>query len=210
LNWGSVIIPATIPARMRTLLGLDTRVLYTILIGLVAAGRLVELRIAGRNFRDLLARGGVEVAPEHYRWMVLLHTAFLIACPLEVWLLRRPFIPALAAVMLLLVLASAALRWWVIATLDGRWTTRVVCLPGVAPVTGGPYRFLRHPNYLAVIVEMFALPLIHTAWLTAVVFSALNAAVLKVRIRTEEDALSRLSDYGAAFAGRPRLLPGGR
>jgi len=195
---------------MRTLLGLDTRVLYTILIGLVAAGRLVELRIAGRNFRDLLARGGVEVAPEHYRWMVLLHTAFLIACPLEVWLLRRPFIPALAAVMLLLVLASAALRWWVIATLDGRWTTRVVCLPGVAPVTGGPYRFLRHPNYLAVIVEMFALPLIHTAWLTAVVFSALNAAVLKVRIRTEEDALSRLSDYGAAFAGRPRLLPGGR
>ncbi len=195
---------------MRTLFGLDTCVLYTILIGLVAAGRLFELRIAGRNYRALLARGGVEVGSEHYRWMVLLHTAFLIACPLEVWLLGRPFIPVLAAVMLGLAILSAALRWWVIATLHGRWTTRIVCLPGVAPVTGGPYRFLRHPNYLAVIVEMFALPLIHTAWLTAVIFSALNAVILRVRIRAEEAALSRLSEYGAAFAGRPRLLPGGR
>jgi methyltransferase len=195
---------------MRTLFGLDTRVLYTILIGMVAAGRLVELRIAGRNFRALLARGGVEAAPERYRWMVLLHTAFLIACPLEVWLLDRPFLPALGFPMLLFVVLAAALRWWVIATLDGRWTTRVVCLPGVAPVTGGPYRFLRHPNYLAVIVEMFALPLVHAAWLTAVLFSALNAIILKERIRAEEEALSRLSDYGAAFAGRPRLLPGGR
>ena len=190
--------------------GFDTRVLYTLLIAMVAAGRLVELRIAGRNFRDLLARGGVEVAPGHYRWMVLLHTAFLMACPLEVWLLHRPFFPLLAGVMFVLVLLAAALRYWVIATLDGRWTTRVVCLPGVAPVTGGPYRFLRHPNYLAVIAEMFALPLIHTAWLTAIFFSVLNAVVLTVRIRAEEEALSRLSDYGAAFAGRPRLLPGGR
>ncbi|HEY7214083.1 MAG TPA: isoprenylcysteine carboxylmethyltransferase family protein [Thermoanaerobaculia bacterium] len=195
---------------MRTLFGLDTRVLYTVLIGIVAVGRLFELRIAGRNYRALLARGGVEVGAEHYRWMVLLHTAFLIACPLEVWLLGRPFIPALAAVMFLLAVMAAALRWWVISTLHGRWTTRIVCLPGVAPVTGGPYRWLRHPNYLAVIVEMFALPLIHTAWLMAVVFSALNAVILGVRIRAEEAALSRLSDYGAAFADRPRLVPGGR
>jgi methyltransferase len=195
---------------MRALLGLDTRVLYNILIGVVAAGRLVELRIAGRNFRALLSRGGVEITPGQYRWMVLLHASFLIACPVEVWLLDRPFLPALGFPMLLLVVLAAALRWWVIATLDGRWTTRVVCLPGVAPVTDGPYRFLRHPNYLAVIVEMFALPLVHTAWLTAVIFSALNAVLLRVRIRAEEEALSRLTDYGAAFAGRPRLLPGGR
>jgi methyltransferase len=195
---------------MRALLGADTRVLFTVLIGLVAAGRLVELRIAGRNFRNLLARGGVEAAPEHYRWMVLLHAGFLFACPLEVWLLGRPFLPALGFPMLLLVILAAILRWWVIVTLDGRWTTRIVCLPGIGPITGGPYRFLRHPNYLAVIVEIFALPLVHTAWLTALIFSALNAVILKVRIRAEEEALSRLSDYGAAFAGRPRLLPGGR
>ncbi len=195
---------------MRALLGLDTRVLYTVLIGMVAAGRLVELRIAARNLRALLCRGGVEAAPEHYRWMVLLHTAFLIACPLEVWLLDRPFLPALGLPMLVLALLAAALRWWVISTLHGRWTTRIVCLLGTPPVTSGPYRLLRHPNYLAVIVEMFALPLIHTAWLTAGIFSALNAVILRVRIRAEEDALARLSDYDEVFAGRPRLFPGGR
>jgi methyltransferase len=195
---------------MRALLDFDSRVLYTVLIGLVAAGRLVELRVAARNLRDLLAGGGVEAAPEHYRWMVLLHGTFLAACPLEVWLRDRPFVPGLGFPMLLLVVLAAALRWWVISTLAGRWTTRIVCLPGVAPVTGGPYRFLRHPNYLAVIVEMFALALLHSAWVTAIVFSGLNAAMLRVRIRAEEEALSRLSGYGEAFAGRPGLVPGRR
>lgn len=188
--------------------GLDTRVLYTILIVLVAAGRLVELRAAKRNLRNLLAQGGVEAAPGHYPWMVLLHTSFLISCPLEVWLLGQPFIPALGVPMLLLAVVAAGLRYWVIRTLDGRWTTRIVVLPGVPPVTGGPYRFLRHPNYLAVITEMFALPLIHTAWLTAVAFSLLNGLVLRVRIRAEEEALSKMTEYEAAFAGRARLVPG--
>lgn len=193
---------------MRTLPGLDTRVLYTLLIALVAAGRLFELRIAKRNLRSLLARGGVEVAPGHYRWMVLLHTAFLASCPLEAWLLGRPFLPGLGIPMLLLAFLAAGLRYWVIRTLDGRWTTRIVVLPGVPPVTGGPYRLLRHPNYLAVIMEVLALPLVHTAWLTALVFSLLNAALLRVRIRAEEAGLSRASGYDEAFADRPRLLPG--
>jgi methyltransferase len=188
--------------------GLDTRVLYTILVALVAAGRLVELRIAGRNLRDLLAGGGVEAAPGHYRWMVLQHAAFLLCCPLEVWLLDRPFLPALALPMFLLVVLATALRYWVISTLDGRWTTRIVVLPGSSPVTGGAYRFLRHPNYLAVITEIFALPLVHTAWLTAIVFSLLNALILRVRIRAEEEALARASDYATVFAHRSRLIPG--
>jgi methyltransferase len=192
-----------------TLGGLDSRFLYTLLIAAVAAGRLFELRIAGRNLRALLARGGVEVAPGHYRFMVFLHASFLAACLLEVWLLDRPFLPALAAVMLLLAVLAAGLRWWVIRALDGRWTTRIVCLPGVPPVTGGPYRWLRHPNYLAVIVEIFALPLVHTAWLTAAVFTLANALLLRVRIRAEEEGLARLSGY-EAFADRPRLVPGGR
>jgi len=98
----------------------------------------------------------------------------------------------------------------VISTLDGRWTTRIVVLPGASPVTGGPYRFLRHPNYLAVITEILALPLVHTAWLTAIVFSVLNGILLRVRIRDEEDALARMTDYGTVFAGHPRLMPGGR
>ena len=188
---------------------MDTRLLYTILVACVAAGRLVELRIAARNRARLLARGGVEVEPGHYPWMVLLHTAFLIACPLEVWLLDRPFLPALAVVMLVLLILATALRSWVIRTLDGRWTTRIVVLPGVPPVLGGPYRWIRHPNYLAVCTEIAALPLVHTAWLTAVTFSLLNALLLRVRIRAEEKALSEVSTYGEVFAEHPRMLPGG-
>ncbi|MFL6235608.1 MAG: isoprenylcysteine carboxyl methyltransferase family protein [Thermoanaerobaculia bacterium] len=187
---------------------MSTRVLYTLLVLLVALGRLIELRIAGRNRCALLERGGVEVAPGHYRWMVLLHTTFLISCPLEVWLLDRPFLPALGIPMLLLVLLATGLRYWVISTLAGRWTTRIVVLPGASPVTGGPYRFLRHPNYLAVITEILALPLVHTAWLTAIVFSLLNGLILRVRIRAEEEALARMTDYGTVFADHPRLMPG--
>jgi methyltransferase len=189
---------------------LDTRVLFTVLVVLVAFGRVVELRIAGRNRRALLARGGVEAAPGHYRWMVLQHAAFLVCCPLEVWVLGRPFLPGLGISMLVLVVLATALRYWVIRTLDGRWTTRIVVLPGSSPVTGGPYKFLRHPNYLAVITEILALPLVHMAWITAIVFSILNALILRVRIRAEEEALSRMSDYGTVFASRSRLMPGAR
>lgn len=190
-----------------TLLGIDSRILYIGLVGLAAIERLLELRIAGRNRRRLLARGAVEAGAGHYPWMVLLHTLWLVACPLEVWLGGRPFLPALAAVAFALFLGSMALRYWVIATLAGRWTTRVLVLPGAPPIASGPYRFTRHPNYLAVIVEIASLPLVHTAWVTALVFSLADALLLRVRIRTEERALSEASAYAAVFAGRPRFLP---
>lgn len=185
----------------------DTRWLYTLLVGLVAAERGVELFISRRNLRWALRHGGYEVGSAHYPWMVVLHLAFLAACPLEVWLLRRPFHPFLAGVMMVLLGGAMALRYWVLATLKERWTTRVICLPGVPPVTRGPYRWLRHPNYLAVVVEMVALPLIHTAWLSALVFGLLNGFILRVRIEVEEAALRRTSSYDAHFAHRPRLLP---
>ena len=188
---------------------MDTRVLYTVFVAAVAVGRLIELRIAERHRRSLLARGGFEAGAGHYPWMVALHTAFLFACPLEVWLLDRPFLPVLAAAMLALLAAAVALRWWVIATLGERWTTRILILPGAPPVTGGPYRVLRHPNYLAVATEIAVLPLVHTAWVTALAFSVLNFWLLRVRIRAEEAALAGASDYEAVFAGRPRFLPGG-
>jgi methyltransferase len=190
------------------LFGADSRLLYSLLVAGVAVQRLVELRLARRHLRSLLARGGIEVGARHFPAMVLLHAAFLIACPLEVWLLGRPFRPAWAAAMLALLAAATALRLWAIATLGERWTTRIVYLPGAAPVTGGPYRYLRHPNYLAVVVEMAALPLVHGAWLAAAIFSAANAVVLAVRIRTEEAALvASAAGYSEAFAGRGRLLP---
>jgi methyltransferase len=190
----------------------DTRVLYTVFVGLAAAARLSELRLSSRNRKRLLARGAVEVGAGHYPWMVLLHAAWLVACPLEVWLLGRPFLPVLAAFSLMAFLGSMALRYWVISTLggvDGRWTTRILVLPGSEPITAGPYRFTRHPNYLAVIVEIASLPLIHTSWWTAVGFTFANALLLRVRIRAEERALTELSSYGAVFSGRPRFLPGG-
>jgi methyltransferase len=96
-------------------------------------------------------------------------------------------------VSLLGVIAAQALRYWCIATLGPRWNVRVIVVPGMALATDGPYRFLRHPNYLAVVTEMIALPLVHTAWLTAIVFSLLNAAMLAVRIRVEEAALQEVA-----------------
>lgn len=188
-----------------TALGADSRLLYTLLVAGVAVQRLFELRLARRHQRALLARGGVEAAARHYPAMVLLHAAFLAACPLEVWGLHRPFRPGLAAAMAALLAAAQVLRYWAIATLGERWTTRIVCLPGAAPITGGPYRFLRHPNYLAVAVEIAALPLLHGAWLTAAVFSAANAMLLAVRIREEEAALARHSPANR----RPAVLNGG-
>ena len=126
--------------------------------------------------------------------MVTLHTLFLASCVAEVFLLEREFEPRAAGAMLLLLGAATALRYWTISTLGERWTTKVLVRPGVPLVGGGPYRFLRHPNYLAVVVEIVALPLVHGAWLTAVVFSVANAILLIVRIRTENAALESLAD----------------
>ncbi|HVF58976.1 MAG TPA: isoprenylcysteine carboxylmethyltransferase family protein [Thermoanaerobaculia bacterium] len=171
----------------------DSRLAFFVLVVLVALLRLFELRIAARNRRRLLARGAREAGAGHYPWMVTLHAVWLVAAPAEVWLLGRPFLPALAFPMLALLLLATALRWWVIATLGERWTTRILVLPEAPLVTGGPYRFLRHPNYLAVVLELAALPLVHTAWLTALLAAVSNAAILRVRITVEERALASAS-----------------
>ena len=166
--------------------------LYWALLALVGLERLAELRVSRRNAAWSLARGGVERGAEHYPVMVFLHTGLLVGCALEPWLLGRAFLPWLGWPMLALALGCQGLRWWVIRTLGPRWNTRVIIVPGLPRVDGGPFRFLRHPNYLAVVTEGLALPLIHTAWLTALVFSACNAVLLWVRIRVEERALSEM------------------
>jgi methyltransferase len=163
---------------------------FLVLLGLVAVERLVELVVSRRNTAQSLARGGREYGAGHYPVMVALHTGLLVGAAAEVLLADRPFVPALGWPMLVLVIAAQALRWWCIATLGGQWSTRVVVVPGLPLVTSGPYRLMRHPNYLAVVVEGFALPLVHSAWLTAAVFSACNLALLRVRVRVEERALT--------------------
>jgi methyltransferase len=181
--------------------------LYLGLLLAVALERGVELVLSARNARLARARGGVESGQGHYPVMAVFHGVFLLACALEVALLHRTFPGAVGWVALAVVLAAQGLRYWAIATLGWRWNTRIVVVPGAAPVTGGPYRFVRHPNYVAVIAEMVALPLVHGAWLTALIFSLGNVWLLRVRIRAEEHALG--APWEQAFAGRPRFVPGG-
>lgn len=157
-----------------------------VLLALVTLGRLAELVVARRNTRDLLAHGGVEVAPGHYPLIVLLHAAWLAALWLQVG--QAVLQPAWLAVFLVLQVG----RIWVLGTLGRRWTTRIIFVPGEALVRRGPYRFVNHPNYVVVIGEIASLPLALGLPMTALVFSLLNAAVLTIRIRAENGALASL------------------
>lgn len=163
---------------------------YAVLVAAVGVERIAELRLSLRHARWALDRGGVETGRGHYPPMVALHTALLGGALLEAAAAHRPFLPALGWPMLAVVVAAQGLRWWCIATLGTRWNTRVIVVPGLPLVATGPYRLLRHPNYVAVVAEGVALPLVHTAWVTATVFTLLNAAVLTVRIRCEDRALA--------------------
>jgi methyltransferase len=163
--------------------------MYYLLILAVGVERLVELVLSKRHARWAIAQGGKEFGREHYPVMVAIHTALLVGCVVEVWALHRPFIPWLGWPMLAVAVATQVLRWWCIATLGRRWNTLVIVLPDAPLVRRGPYRFLHHPNYVAVVAEGIALPLIHTAWLTALCFTVANALLLTVRIRVENQAL---------------------
>jgi methyltransferase len=167
-----------------------SEVLFTLLIAAVAPERVAELVVSRRNAAWSMAQGGVEAGRGHYPFMVLLHTGLLAGALVEVWVRRPEVAPVLAATALVAVAASQALRWWCIRTLGRQWNTRVIVVPGLPLVTGGPYGWLRHPNYVAVVVEGAALPLVHAAWITAVVFTVLNAGVLTARLRVENAALA--------------------
>ena len=173
---------------------------FVVVVALVALERLAELVVSQRNAAWSFARGGVETGRGHYGVMVALHSGFLVAMLVEAFVRRPEVPPALAWSMLGLVLASQALRWWCIVTLGPRWNTRVIVVPGLPPVRSGPYRLLAHPNYLAVVVEGLALPLVHGCWITAAAFTVLNAALLTVRLRVENAALAPLPDRSPARA----------
>ncbi len=178
---------------------------YLVFLGLIAAERVVELALSRRNARIAFARGARESGRTHFRWMAAFHGAFLASCAAEVVLLRRPFPGILGAAALLGAIGSQGLRYWATLTLGDRWNVRILGVPGDRPGTNGPYRFIRHPNYVAVSAEMVCLPLVHGCWLTAIFFSLGNLALLRTRIRAEEKALGQA--YASAFANRPRFLP---
>jgi methyltransferase len=178
---------------------------YGAVLAAVAAQRLRELSISSRNSR---AAAGSPSAPRTYPLIVAAHVALLALPPLEIHLAdRRPTIRT-ALPWLSLLAAATALRWWSIRSLGDSWNVRAEVPDDLEPVTSGPYRFLRHPNYLALLAEFVALPMAGGAWLSAIGLSALNGIALAIRIRAEEAQLQRSAAYREAFDGKARLIPG--
>ena len=164
--------------------------IYYGLLAVIAFERMAELMVSKRHATASLRHGGVESGQRHFPIMVTLHTALLVGCCVEPLALHRSFVPVLGWPMIALVVAANTLRWWCIATLGPRWTARVIVIPGMPLVKAGPYRWLAHPNYVAVIAEGAALPLAGSAWITACTFTVLNAALLTIRMRCETRALA--------------------
>lgn len=186
---------------------------FTALVLAVGITRLVELRVSRRRQRALVAGGAQLVSEPRFRLMVLLHTGILVAALVEAWTTRRAPPPGLSAAALGLVVAANLLRWWVIATLGPHWNVQIVSSTGsLGVVTGGPFRWIRHPNYVAVFVELTALPLVHAAYATAAIGAAAHLWVLYHRIRAEETVLLADPRYRASMGDKPRFLPwpGGR
>jgi methyltransferase len=182
-----------------------SQALYLGFLALLALERGVELSISHRNAKRAFACGAFETGRGHYRVMAALHTAFLLSCGLEVILLERPFPGAFGYAALSAALLAQLLRYAAVATLGEQWNVRIIVWPSRTPVTRGLYRFIRHPNYVAVVVELLAVPLVHGAIATAIVFTVCNAVLLAVRIRAEERALG--ASYADAFRQRPRFIP---
>jgi len=179
---------------------------YPAVLAAVAAQRLRELTISRRN---TLAGGGSPSAPRTYPLIVAAHLALLLLPPLEIRLAhRRPAGPAAAAAWLGVLAAATGLRWWSIRSLGGSWNVRALVPDDLEPVTSGPYRYLRHPNYLALLAEFVALPMAGGAWLSALGLSAFNGAALAIRIHAEEAQLERSAAYREAFRHKARLIPG--
>jgi methyltransferase len=177
---------------------------FAILISFLALQRIGELLLAERNRRWARTRGGVEFGTGHYPVVVLIHVLFYVSLVVE-WLLGPRSWSDLWPVWLGLLIASQILRAWVILSLGRFWNTRIIVIPGENPVARGPYRFVRHPNYVVVMAEMLAIPMLCGAYFTAGIFSLANAWILSRRIPEEERALEKAS--GRPLPKLPRFLP---
>lgn len=169
-----------------------TGAVLVLAVALVGVQRLVELVLARRNERRARARGAVERGRSHYLFIVALHSLWLLGTLIE-GLLRGPALPALWPIPLALFLLVQPLRYWALVSLGERWNTKILVVPGAKPIRRGPYKYLSHPNYVVVVVEILTFPLIFGAWVTALIFTVLNAAVLWVRVREENRALTELA-----------------
>jgi len=177
---------------------------FAALFLLLVSQRLLEMALSARNRRWALACGGMERGNRFFPVVVAVHTLFFVSLWLE-WRYRSPGWSAAWPLWLGLLLAAQLLRLWSIRSLGLRWNTRIIVIPGSKPVTDGPYRFVRHPNYLAVIVELVAVPVMCGAYITAAVFTAANALILIRRIPEEERALAEAG--GTPLENLPRFIP---
>jgi methyltransferase len=178
---------------------------YLAILAALVAERAFELWLSNRNAQLAFARGGIELGRGQYRIIVAFHTLFMAACAAGAIRYAPAFSLALSMPALAGEAAAQALRSWSVATLGQNWNTRVIVIPGIEPVTSGPYRYIRHPNYVAVALEIACVPLIRGLVIIALAFSVGNAILLAFRIRLEEQALG--ISYQLAFASRPRFVP---
>ena len=184
-----------------------TRCIFLGIVAAIILQRLWELRISKQNAAYILAQGGKEHHDNLLGVVKVLQVSWWLAMIVEVWWLERPFIPVLAAGALLATLAGQVLRYLSMRSLGKRWTLSIMSLPHRPVIDSGIYRYLRHPNWLGVILEIAALPLIHSAYFTAILFSIANALLMSQRIKSEEGALSEETNYAEVFVHRPRFIP---
>lgn len=184
-----------------------TKAIFIVIVATVFLQRLFELRLSQYNAARILAEGGREHSSNYLQVVKVLQLTWFVAMIAEVWWLERPFVPGLAALALIATLVGQILRYLSMRALGWRWTLPIMTLPGTSAINSGIYRYLRHPNWLGVILEIAAVPLIHSAYLTAIFFSFANALLMNKRIEAEEQALSYDSNYACLFAGRPSFIP---
>ncbi|AFZ24139.1 hypothetical protein Cylst_1890 [Cylindrospermum stagnale PCC 7417] len=184
-----------------------TRYIFIGIIFVVFWQRMFELRISRNNEADMLAQGAKKHSDNLLGAVKVLQISWVIAAISEVWYFNRPFSFALATVALSLTIAGQVLRYLSMQALGERWTLSIMTLPDMPVVDKGIYLYLRHPNWLGVILEIAALPLIHGAYLSAIIFSLANVFLMSKRIQTEEEALAKNSNYTSVFSNRPRFIP---
>jgi methyltransferase len=182
-------------------------VAYICLLVLVGIERLVEVRISRRNQSKLIEQGVQKIHEPHFRWLVLFHGVVLVAAGAEVLFLHRPLIPALAIPMAALFILSNVIRYWVICLLGGLWNVQIMDSGDIGIVTSGPYRWVRHPNYVGVVIEVFSLPMIHTAWITAIFGTLGYFEILRRRVKIEDSVLMANPAYRNAMGDKPKFFP---
>ena len=170
------------------------KLIFYIILSIVIVQRLLELVIAKRNEKNMRAKGAYEVGASHYPLMILLHVSFFVSLLIEVSTFNLTPSP-LFLLFFVMFLCVQGLRVWCLTSLGSFWNTKIIILPGVNVVTKGPYKYLRHPNYLVVSIEIALLPLMFQAYFTAICFTILNALMLCIRIPTEERALKKATNY---------------